>query len=813
MIKAFFFFLFSLSVTLLQAQVISGHLVNANSEPVENVHIHVLQYGTSTISNEDGKFSLWIDGAQSPLSISFSHVSYRDTTITIEWPTDSLNMGTIFLQQKIMNLDEVLISTLRIDQYSPFTHQNLDKEDIEKNNIGQDLPTLLQFLPSTTITSDAGNGIGYTGIRIRGSDPSRINVTLNGIPYNDAESQQVFLVDLPDMASSISDIQVQRGVASSTNGSGAFGASIHLNLFDDEEGTYAQFNNSLGSFGTRRHTLKLHSGLVKKHWNFNLRLSNIASDGYINRASADLKSLLFLTSFTNQNTKLDLMLSRGKERTYQSWYGTPESRAKGDVEGMNAYCSRNGLSDTECKRLMDEGRSYNFYTYDNQVDDYTQDHLQLHWRQIFNDEFSGGLALHYTHGKGFFEQFRPQDDFADYDLTNPVINGEERTSSDFIRRRWLDNDFYGFTYNLSYYLDDFNVKFGGGYHNYLGDHLGEIIDDGLTIPQYEGTEYYRNRGEKSEFSSFVKTSLDLLPKLKWIGELQFRKVDYTIAGIDADLQVLDEDASFEFFNPKIGMSYFLSPTRFLSLSYARANREPDRNDFVDNPSDNPVIHESLHDIEFSFRKKDGLNIEVVAYYMNYQNQLVLSGALNDVGSSLRVNVPKSYRLGLEMIVGYQVLPNFNWQMNTTLSRNKINTFTEILYVYTNGYDVVENKYENTDISFSPNLIASNIFTWQYNPRLSMSLLTKYVGSQFLDNTSDDDRSLDAYMTNDMRVNYNLPFKGLKQATLIFQLSNILNEMYSSNGYTYSYIYESLITENFHYPQAGRNFMLALNLTF
>lgn len=718
---------------------------------------------------------------------------------------------------KTIGLEEVIVSTTRAGDKTPVAYSNLNKEEVESRNIGQDLPYLLNFTPSLVATSDAGAGVGYTGMRIRGSDASRVNITINGIPFNDPESQGSFLVNVPDLSSSVNSIQIQRGVGTSTNGSGAFGASVNLETSAPSLDAFAEINNSVGSFGTRKHNVILNSGLIDGKWSFEGRLSKIASDGYVDRSSSNLKSYYLSGSYLDNKTTIKALAFGGKEITQQAWYGTPEAILNNDSEGIEAVISNNGVTDEQANNMRNDGRTFNWYTYENEVDNYSQDHYQLHLNQEINDNWSLNLSGHYTYGRGYFEQFKNDDDFSDYGLDNITIGSETIESSDIIRRRWLDNDFYGFTYGLNYSNSKLSTVLGGGYHYFSGDHFGEIIWAQYASNMNLGDRYYDNVGVKKDFNTFLKTNYQINDKFNLFGDLQLRKVDYYTAGIDSDQRIIATGDNYNFFNPKFGLTYTLDKNASLYASFAISNREPERNDFIDN-SELPK-HESMRDLEVGYKRNTkNYSIELNFYNMSYDNQLVLTGALNDVGSNVRTNVAKSFRRGIELNGGLKLSQKFDWNANVTFSQNKIENFTEVLYDYGaawDEYNVVENGYKDSDIAFSPNVIAGSNLSYSPLKLFRISLLSKYVGKQYLDNTSNDNRTVDAYFVNHLQFSYNFKTKLIKDIGLNLLVNNILNYQYESNGYTFGYSAGSdyVVRENYLYPQAGRNFLLALKLRF
>lgn len=791
---------------------VSGLIKGENDKLLTGATVKIKGTAKGSYTDYYGSYSINdVDAGEYELEISYIGyiTSYKKFSISSE----NISILDIVLATSELDLSEVTVEATRASDNTPIAQTNIEYADIEKNNLGQDLPFLLQNEVSLVSTSDAGAGIGYTGFRLRGSDASRINVTINGIPVNDSESQGVYWVNMPDFASSTENIQIQRGVGTSTNGAGAFGGSVNLQTEQLNEKAYGELSSSYGSFNAQKYTAKFGTGLVNEHWAFDGRASMISSDGYIDRASSDLKSYYLSGGYYAKNTTIKAIHFSGREKTYQSWWGTPQAVVEGDTAGMSAHAMNNWLDSAQTTNLNSSGRTYNYYEYDNEVDKYGQDHFQLHFSQLINDNIKANAALHYTHGAGYYEQYRKADDFSSYGLSDLYVGSDTISSTDLIRRRWLDNDFYGLTYNLLYQNNKLDMVLGGAYNIYDGDHFGEIIWTEYASNSAIRDRYYDNRGEKTDMNVFLKSEYKLSEKLTSFIDLQYRSVDYATAGTDNDLQTLNVDTSFAFFNPKLGLNLEINKKLKLFASVAVANREPVRNDFIDNPINEQPSHENLIDYEIGLdRTSEKLSFQANLYYMSYKDQLILTGQLNDVGSSVRVNVDKSYRAGIELSSSVVLNKKLRLRLNGTFSQNKIDEFNEIIYDYGSG-GIVEIKYENSDIAFSPNIISAAAI--EYAPLKAMSVLlqTKYVGKQYLDNTSDDSRAIDSYQTIDARVSYSLFPKHIKELSLNFMVNNVLNSLYSSNGYTYSYIYGQMITENFYYPQAGRNFLCGLTIKF
>ncbi|MFD2822812.1 TonB-dependent receptor [Lacinutrix iliipiscaria] len=700
---------------------------------------------------------------------------------------------------KIEILDEVLVKSVRVNATSPITHSNVSQEELEKRNLGQDIPVLLNYLPSVVTTSDAGAGVGYTGIRIRGINAQSTNITINGIPYNDAESLGTFWVNLGDFASSVESLQLQRGVGTSTNGSGAFGASINILTDVISETANGELSNSFGSYNTRKHTLKFSTGKLNNHFEIAGRLSQIKSDGYIDRATSDLKSFFLQGAYVDEHRLIKAITFSGHEVTYQSW---------------------NGLEDLD---LLEDDRTFNtagMYTdedgtvrfHENEEDNYKQDHYQLHWNERINNNWSTNLGLNYTHGQGYFEQYKEDEDFADYDLEEVVIGGETINTTDLIRRRWLDSDFYVVNANVNFKKNMLNMDFGGSYSVHDGDHFGEIIWARNASNSEINDRYYDGNGNKKDFNVFTKATIKLNEKISLFGDLQWRLVDYKTTGLTSDRYELKVDENYSFFNPKAGITFKLNDLNHFYFSYARANREPNRDDFENNENVKP---EQLNDFELGFRhQSDRFIINTNLYYMHYNEQLVLTGNIDNVGNPIRTNNGESYRLGLEVEAVINPLKWLTIQPAITLSSNK----NKKTVVFQDGSltDLGE-----TNISFSPELIASNALVFEPLDHLQVSLLSKYVGEQFMGNTDSDASKLDSYFINDFNMSYKIETNAfVKSITISALVNNIFNEEYISNGYYYTYDdtwtvpgTTTTIEGAGFYPQATRNFLVGATLKF
>lgn len=681
---------------------------------------------------------------------------------------------------KVNQLDDVLVSAVRVTSKTPVSFSNMDKKEIKYRNLGQDIPVLMNYLPSVVTTSDAGNGVGYTGIRVRGSDATRVNVTINGIPYNDAESQGTFWVNMPDFASSVESLQLQRGVGTSTNGAGAFGAS--LNLLTDSYANKAtgEISSSAGSFNTFKNTVKFSTGLLNDHFEIAGRLSTIKSHGFIDRASSDLKSYFLQGTYVGKTTLIKALVFGGTEKTYQSWNGI-------DGETLNTNRTFNSAG-----MYTDEAGNVRFY--DNETDNYNQDHYQLHWSESISDKWSTNLAFHYTKGKGYYENYKEDEPVEGYGPIQPTKtvddgNGNLIPVTDLIRQKWLDNDFYGTTFSAKYVTEKLNVILGGGWNKYEGDHFGKVIWAQYSDQSTLGDHYYDDYSSKTDGNIFAKANYQFTEKLSFYGDLQYRRVRYKANSAETGLV----DDTFNFFNPKAGLNYAFNEKNTLYFSYARANREPNRTDY----EGGNVKPEKLNDFELGWRfNSEKFQLNSNLYYMGYKDQLILTGRLDDVGNPIRANTEKSYRLGFEFDATIAISEKFTLRPNFTLSSNK------------NVDLAVDGEYYGTTkIAYSPEVIAGNVIVYKPIERLYLSLLQKYVGEQYMNNIELPAAKLADYFVNDFNASYEIKPKTIFQSITITALvNNIFDKKYVSNGYMWD-VYP------YYYPQAGTNFLVGLNLKF
>ena len=771
----YFLLLITYTSTSAQQYTISGKVVNNNLDVLSGASIKIEETNQGTSSDVNGEFTLSLDKGNYTILISYT--GFRSTKKEIFLEEDK-KLNFILLVDDLV-LDEVLVTAVRAAPNTPITYSNLSKKEISKRNLGQDIPILLNYLPSVISSSDAGAGIGYTYLNVRGSNSERINVTINGIPYNDAESHGTFWVNLGDFASSTENLQLQRGVGTSTNGSGAFGASLNILTDVISEEASGEISNSFGSYNTRKHTVKFSTGKLNNHFEISGRLSKIYSDGYVNRAFSDLKSYFIQGSYSNESSLIKAISFGGSERTYQSWYGL------------------------DAKQLS-EDRRQNPYTYENEVDDYNQNHYQLHWNKKLNNNWSTNLGLNYTKGSGFFEQYKTDEKAEDF---NNIIND----NSNVIVRRWLDNNFYVINFNAAFKNKNLNLVTGLSYSNYSGDHFGEVIwGNDLVTDASIGDRYYMSDALKKDLNIFSKATYSISEEFSAYLDLQGRFVNYETAGLTSGRVAIDINTNFNFFNPKLGFIYKIKDQNSLYLSYAKAQREPNRNDFENGVSK----EEMLDDYELGWRyNKENFSFNSNLYFMNYSNQLVLTGEIDDVGAPIRATSGNSYRLGLEIDSDIKIGQNFSISTNAAISSNKNRDFKASI----NGN--LENL-GNTPISFSPNLIVGNILTYETNEKLQFSFLSKYVGKQYMSNLNSNITNqdvLESYFTSDINLGYTIETKKVFTSIVINAIiNNIFNKKYVDRGYYYTYDYPdnngNIITGDGagYYPQATTNFLIGIS---
>ncbi len=807
-----------LIAVVVHAQVtVKGTVKNNANQPLQGATVTITSNGKSLtdISNTNGRFVFGKLPAEAQAVVTATYVGKQTLVQTIATGNEDLTIDFVLLDAPYF-LEPLEVRSTRASDKAPFTKTNLNDATIQKNNIGQDMPFLLNQTPSVVVNSDAGNGVGYTGIRIRGTDGTRINVTLNGIPYNDAESSMTYFVDLPDFASSVSSIQVQRGVGTSTNGAGAFGATINLSTNEFRDSAYAETNNTFGSFNTWKNTIQVGSGLLNDHFTIDARLSRISSDGFIDRAKSNLQSFYFSTAYINKKTSLRLNVFSGKEKTYQAWNGVPEAKLFGSKADLENYYNNNTgnyyFTPSDSANLFGSNkRTYNLYTYPNQTDNYQQDHYQLFFNQSLDNNLSFTVASFLTRGKGYYEEYKNGQSFSKYGLPDYIQGSDTTRNTDLVRQRWLDNYFYGQTFSLQYKKPSDEITVGGSWTRFDNKHYGTIIWANTGI--LKDYEYYNLPAHKTDVNVYAKWLHSFSDGINVFGDLQYRYVLHDMKGFE-DNPTLFINRKFNFLNPKAGVSY----TRHnwnIYASYAVANKEPNRDDFEAGKAAQPKA-EMLQDLEAGIERKERTyNWSATLYYMQYKNQLVLTGRINDVGAYTRANVPNSYRAGIELQAGVFLASWLNASAGATFSRNKIKVFTEYLDDYDGDFNWKGQQAINhisADIALSPNLIANGAINISPLKNLEISLLSKYVSRQYLDNTESKMKSLHSYYTQDIRAIYTFKNLVFKEWSIAGQLNNIFNKRYEPNGYTFGYYYNnSPVTENYYFPMAGTNGTISVNI--
>ena len=785
---------------------ITGRVVDEDKQPLQGANLVIRELNRGTVTSGSGQFSL--DRIpEGSYSIHVTFVGYETVNRDVAVSSDK-DLGEIVMRRSVLAVEEVMVTATRAGEKSPVAFTNLEQEDIRSRNFGQDVPYLLDMTPSLVTSSDAGHGIGYTSMRIRGTDANRINVTINSIPLNDAESHSVFWVDLPDLATSVDNIQIQRGVGTSTNGAPAFGASVNLMTRTVEKDPYATYEGTFGSFRTVRNAISAGTGLIRDHFAVDLRLSDISSDGYIDRSWTRLQSYYASAGYYDEKTMVKFITFSGKEELYQAWGGVPSDL----LETRRTY---NGLGE-----YTDSSGAIAYY--DNQIDHYRQDHYQLHLSREFSSRIYASAALHYTRGAGYYEQYKEDEPLSDYRLDHVIIGGDTIEESDLIRRKWLDNDFYGLVGSVQYQDKRIGAILGGGWNQYEGDHFGTVI-----WARYPGTSeirhrWYENTGKKNDWNIYLKATFQAGHQLSFFGDLQMRGIGYEIDGFDDDLREITQRHDFLFFNPKAGLNYQFDAGQRAYLFVARASREPNRDNFVDADPQGPVPEsETLMDYEagYSYHGKDasaGANL----YFMDYSNQLVLTGEINDVGAAVMTNVKESYRAGIEFTASFRIASWLSWDANATFSSSKIRDYTGYVDNWdywddpeNEPYQVVE-ELGTTDLSFSPGIIAASLIDAEPVEHLHLKLSSRYVGRQYIDNTSSQERSLDPYFINDLMISCSFFPHLLKEVSLNLQAINLFNAKYESNAWVYRYYYEG---EHFvidgYFPQAGLHFMAGIRVSF
>jgi iron complex outermembrane receptor protein len=774
-----------------------------SKDPLPSVFIHDLKKKSNWVTDSEGKTSIHIDSFELPLSLELSFVGYKSKIYTVT--SKNLSDKEILISMTSLRsiLEEVIVLGTRVKSDGVFAKQDIKKEEIQKLNLGQDLPLLINQATSVVTSTDAGNGVGYTGIRIRGTDPTRINVTINGIPVNDAESQSVYWVNMPDFASGVQSVQIQRGVGTSSNGQGAFGATLNLQTENLSPQSYAHLHSSSGSFNTFRNTIKLGTGLINNKWSFDGRLSKITSDGYIDRASSNLQSQYISGGYFGKNDIVKFIYFGGKEKTYQAWNGVSEE----NLQKNRTYNFTGAYTDASGQTRF----------YENETDNYWQDNFQLHWSKAVTERWMTNIALHYTRGKGYFEQYQENDKLSKYGLKDIILSDSSIKNTDLIRQRWLDNHFGGFIFSANYLkIENLDFSVGGGFNVYDGDHFGRVIWARFMSNGDINHEYYNDNAIKRDGNIYSKLTYNINKNFKIYGDLQLRYLNYKFVGFNEELRNDNQQVNYLFFNPKTGITYQPATNLQFFASYSVGSREPNRRDFTRSSPETRPRPEYLYDLELGWKHGgNSFHYGVTLYNMTYKDQLILTGQINDVGDYTRTNVKNSFRRGIELESGITLTEKISLAFNTTLSTNKIKVFDEFLDVYDADFNYLEQKkteYKNTDIAFSPSLISG--LSIQFKPLSWFDILinNKYVARQYLDNTQQKSRSLNPFFTTDILLTSSIKIKNIKEVKFNLLINNLWNALYENNGYTYGWILEGNRQDNnFYFPQAGINGLLGLSI--
>ncbi len=785
---------------------VSGSVRDDEMKPLPGANIQLLELKRGTVTGNDGTFTLErVPEGSYIIIITFVGFEAHSKAVIV---TTDLDLGQISLKRSTIMGEEVIVIATRAGTRTPVAFSEMDREEIVSRNFGQDVPFLLSSSPSLVTSSDAGHGIGYTSMRIRGTDANRINVTINGIPLNDAESHSVYWVDLPDVAASTDNIQIQRGVGTSTNGAAAFGASINFQTHKLEKEPYAVYGGTVGSFNTYRNSISAGTGLIKDHFSVDMRLSDLHSDGYIDRSWTDLQSYFVSAAYHHENTLVKFITFSGTEELYKAWNGVPSNL----LDSHRTYNELGGYTNADGELVY----------YDNQVDHYKQAHYQLHLSRAFNQRWYVNGAFHYTKGSGYYEQYKEDESLSDYLLDDVIIGGDTIGETDLIRRKWLDNDFYGVVGGLHYQGDRTEVVLGGGWNHYEGDHFGTVI--WARQPGESGIRHrwYDNTGVKSDWNSYLKTTFEAGERISLFADLQVRGIDYEIEGSDDDLREITQEHDYLFFNPKAGINLQFTPQQRAYLFVARANREPNRNNFVDADPAGPVpVKETLLDYEAGYTLQAlWFSLNMNLYYMDYTDQLVLTGEINDVGSAVMTNVKDSHRTGIEMSGNIVPVSWFHWDLNATFSRNKIKDYAGYVDNWDYWSDPASEPYQvveqlgTTDLAFSPAVIVNNKLNFEPVKSLQVGLISRYVGKQYIDNTSSENRILAPYFINDLALSYTFYPQFMKEISIQFQVINLFNVKYETNAWVYRYFSggEEEIYDGY-FPQAGIHLMAGIRLKF
>lgn len=801
----FFIVLFVIAFKASGQYNVTGKIVNQDGTALIGATIVFENSFKGVISGQGGKFQL----NNIPFGehkLIFSYIGYNSVEKIINLSANK-NIE-IILEKAPYGLEEVMVKASRAGLKDPVAVDMIDKEEIEQKNLGQDIPLLLSMSPSLVSSSDAGNGIGYSGFRIRGTDANRINITIDGIPLNDAESHGVWWVNMPDFASSLDNIQIQRGVGTSTNGSSAFGASVNLKTGGLSLKPYAETNSGLGSYGSWKTSNSIGTGLMENGLSFDIHYSLIGSDGYIDRAESSLKSLFISAGYYGEKNTLKFNLISGNEKTYQAWDGVPSYLLSSNrsYNGIGAYTDSNG----------------NETNYDNETDNYSQNHFQLHFTREFYEGFSFNASLHSTLGEGYYEQYKNDQDFAAYNIPPAILNDSSIESSDMIVQKWLDNEFYGVVYSLIYRNNKIETRVGGSINRYVGDHFGKVIWSEISSSFDKDYRWYESQGIKMDYNAYFKINYEIARNLNFFTDLQLRKINYSIAGIDDDLRDISQNHDFLFFNPKFGINFFHRDNQRSYFSFGIANREPNRDNYVDADPQGPApMNETLYDYELGYSiSGEHIRTELNLYYMDYNNQLILTGEINDVGAPVMTNVKDSYRTGMELSLALRFNKRLEWSSNLTLSRNRLKNFTSLVDNWDYWVDPENEPYQysnelkESELAFSPSITAASIISIIPVKNLKINFQSKYVGKQYIDNTGSEERVLNPWFVNDLILNYKIDVTFAESLDLSVMILNLFDHKYESNAWVYRYFTGgSEYKFDGYFPQAGLHFMSGVRLKF
>ncbi|MBA2612408.1 MAG: TonB-dependent receptor [Bacteroidetes bacterium] len=793
------------SLAKINAQsILSGNVRSDKGEAIPFAVIGIKNTQLSATTNSEGAYK-FKNLKPDTYVLTTRCLGYLDKTDTITVAADLVFDPQLFASNK--QLDEVVVNATRVNKNNGMAYSNIDAETLKKQNLGQDAPYMLNLLPSVVVNSDAGAGVGYTGLRIRGSDGTRINVTINGVPVNDAESQGTYFVDMPDLVSSTNNIQVQRGVGASSNGAGAFGASINFQTNELKDKPYANAISTAGSFNTFRNTIAAGTGLLNNKFTLDARASNISSDGYIDRAKSNLQSYYVAAGYYGKKSVLKFINFYGQEKTYQAWYYVLEDSIK-----------KGNRTDNPAGLYYDTNGKPQYYK--NETDNYKQNNFQLHFIHQVNSRLSFNLTGHYTKGKGYYEQYKQGQSLSAYNINDVITpKGDTITTSDIIRRLWLDNDFAGGIFNLNYTPNSkLAFTLGGGYNTYYGKHFNRVVWAQYASNSQIDHQYLFNTANKNDGNVYLKTNYKPVSTLNMFIDLQVRNVSHRFLGFNDSLAAKMQNQSYTFFNPKFGVSWDAYSHLNIYASVSMANKEPNRDDFVQSSPKSRPKPEQLMDIEAGVKYTiKNFYFATNVYDMEYKNQLVLNGKVNNVGAYNRVNVASSYRRGIEVEASANLNKFFTIGGNVTISQNKINNFVEYIDSSDAAYTIstqYKKEYKNTDISFSPNEISSLMFVIKPVKNMEITFTNKYVGRQYLDNTTNIKRSISPYYVTDARFNYTIKTNLIPEISFMFAVYNLLSTKYETNGYTYSYYTDATLnTFNYKAPAAPINFLGGISLKF